>query len=205
MKKRNVYIKIIFVILLFTICQFTFADSDDSSYNSDSYINKLSVTIYPLSDVGYALTKLSSDSGNIFSKMYYFSAEIEYSAFKYISFSSEFKAAYNVYDNQTFFIVGPGVRLYSRGNGMNGFFIAHNIEFWANDYRENDGYLYNGIPYEYISTSWLGYKACFNNIIIETSLGIYNQFNISRKNEPVISGNTINIFPIIGFGVGYIF
>jgi hypothetical protein len=93
--------------------------------------------------------------------------------------------------------------------GMVGFYFGHYIEFWANSYCEQnekqESYYYNGIPNEYISTTWIGYRFIENNIAIDVSAGLYNQINLLRKNEPILTGDKISSIPIIGIGIGYLF
>jgi hypothetical protein len=204
--------KIKWIICVSGLCISCFlspAYSDDAS--SRSYVDKISLTIYPLSNIGFSLTQLGDDGSSVpfFLKTLYLSTEIEYSFSKYISFATELKAVKNRYEDQTIFIVGPGFRFYKSGNGMQGLFIGHYVEFWKNTYdKRNDKhghYSYNGVPHEYISTTWIGYRSYIENIVLEGAFGFYNEISMLRKGEKILTGNSIPMIPIFSLGIGYLF
>lgn len=139
----------------------------------------------------------------------FLSGEIELNLNRYISIASEGRYIYfprvdfpqygsNASDPaETYYTVGPGMRLYPQGEGMKGFFLASYYQLFAgsNEKRLNI-FKYN------IVTFWAGCRRDFEHVYFESAVGAL-WINTSQYGNFFIRHMHLPVLPMfsIGFGV----
>lgn len=136
----------------------------------------------------------------------YLSVEAEYNFNRYLSFASEIRYLYTpeyrpkgfgdsdrIVSSSHSYAVGPGLRFYPEGEGMDGMYCASYYQVLLGTSQHG---LYNPLSYRYL-TAWLGYRYNFSWGYIDCAAGsLYS----NRMN-----GWNPRVFPLVTMGVGISF
>lgn len=193
---------IIIIFLIMLSAPLSAAYNNNTEYVDDT--GNWAFTFYPaLSAYSAIVTSVIYSENRAF--IAGFSLEVEHRLNSYFSIPAEIRVI--AMDTKDAYVnmlgLAPGIRFYPAGEAMKGLFFGHYIQFVfgrADGFNNMDNYdrIYFGLPHEYISTTWIGYRFLFTDFHFELSIGFAAFYPIeNRERESFFAAG----YAGLGFGV----